>query len=77
MSNDLFIPANPSLVRGKKYQETLAANSNLSVRDRAIAPVEIPPPPVAEQVPVAPPAQRRNFGPGPINTSAGETRRKP
>lgn len=50
MSNDLFIPANPSLVRGKKYQETLAANSNLSVRDRAIAPVEIPPPAVAEQV---------------------------
>jgi hypothetical protein len=77
MSNDdLFIPANPSLIRGKKYQEALAANSNLNLRDRAGgAPVVIPPPPVAERVEVPPPAQRRNFGPAPFaNTST--TRRK-
>jgi hypothetical protein len=67
MSDDLFyIPANPSLVRGKKYQEVVAANSGLSVRDRAGSPVVIPPPAVAERVEVPPPAQRRNFGPPPM-----------
>jgi hypothetical protein len=56
-----YIPANPPLVRGRKYQEAVAANTTTSVRDRSGAPVVIPPPPVDQKVEVPPPAQRRNF----------------
>jgi hypothetical protein len=70
------IPANPEVNRGKKYQEVVAANQDLSVRGRATQRVVVPAPPMDEQVPVLPPAQRRNFGPGPANASSHTTRRQ-
>ena len=71
MNNDyLFIPANPPVggYGSKAYREAQAANQAdaLNVRERATRQrFVIPPPPVDEQIPVPPPAQRRNFGNGP------------
>lgn len=60
---DGFIPANPPIggYNSPAYREAVAANQNLSVRDRSAAPVIIPKPPVGIEVPVTPPAQRRQF----------------
>jgi len=56
-----WIPANPEINQGKRYEEAFAANQDLSVRGRQVRRVVIPPPLEDEQIPVAPPAQRRKF----------------
>lgn len=71
-----WIPANPPL-RGstKALNDAEMANSFSSVRDRAKIMYTIPAPIEDEQVPVTPPAQRRNFGSGPAAFAQRTTRR--
>jgi hypothetical protein len=73
-----ILPANPPVAGygSQAYREAIAANQDLSVRGRSAAPVVIPPPPKAEQVPVPPPAERRNFGPAPAGYAQNRTRRE-
>jgi hypothetical protein len=72
-----ILPINPPVGGhgSQAYREAQAANDTRNVRDRSEAPVVIPPPPVDELVPVPPPTQRRNFGPGPLNRTITSRRR--
>jgi hypothetical protein len=55
-----WIPACPPINRKGQHNARMA-NEDLSVRDRQVRHVVIPPPLEDEQIPVAPPAQRRQF----------------
>jgi len=72
-----IIPANPVVAGygGQQYREAVAANQNLSLRDKQVRKIVIPPPPRDTKVEVTPPAQRRNFGSGPAAFAQRPTRR--